>query len=218
MTASGDELGDVDVDGDGDALEAARQRERGYAIALRALARREHSQKELRLKLKKRGITDRLIDQLLTDLQQQGLQSDERFTEIFVRSRLDRGQGELRIRADLRNKGIRDDDAARFFPQEADDWLDRASQVLTRRFENHARALLDAAERQQAAADGEAEDDAEWAGADPRAAASEFSLFDERRKLNARMGRFLASRGFAPAIGRRAIEGLWQTIEADRAF
>lgn len=36
----------------------------------------------------------------------EGLLSERRFTESFVRSRLNRGQGPLRIEADLRQRGV----------------------------------------------------------------------------------------------------------------
>ena len=44
------------------------------------------------------------VAQLVDD----GLQSDERFTEAFVRSRINQGKGPARIRADLRERGIND--------------------------------------------------------------------------------------------------------------
>lgn len=43
---------------------------------------------------------------MLEELAAQGLQSDRRFAAAFVRSRRDRGQGPLRIEADLRQRGV----------------------------------------------------------------------------------------------------------------
>ena len=185
-------------------MDAGREREQGFAIALRALARREHSSKELRLKMRRRGITEPAVDEILGKLQQEGLQSDERFTEIFVRSRMERGQGELRIRADLRNKGIIEADANRFFPQDDFDWNERAADVLRRRFLRRSIELL--AQYQTP--------DETMSDEEPRSEReSAADLYTERRKLNARMARFLASRGFSSAVSRRAIDCLWDEIE-----
>ena len=58
--------------------------------AMNALGRREHSSHELKQKLQQRFKEASLdeIDQVLGRLQSQNLQSDERFTEMFVRSRI----------------------------------------------------------------------------------------------------------------------------------
>ncbi len=54
-----------------------------------------------------RGDADaEFVDALIAVLSGEGLLSDRRFTEIFVRSRLNRGQGPLRIEADLRQRGV----------------------------------------------------------------------------------------------------------------
>lgn len=70
------------------------------------LARREHSGFELCNKLKAKGIDEVLARQAVAELAERGLQSDERFIEMFVRSRTSRGYGESRIRQELRLKGI----------------------------------------------------------------------------------------------------------------
>ena len=78
------------------------------AQAVRLLARREHSQVELARKLEAKGHDSDVAKQVVTELACQGLQSDRRFVEAFVRSRLGRGQGERKIRADLYARGIDD--------------------------------------------------------------------------------------------------------------
>ena len=59
--------------------------------AIRLLARRDHSRYELRRKLAARGNPADVIDAAIAPLAESGLQSDERFTENFVRSALNRG-------------------------------------------------------------------------------------------------------------------------------
>ncbi len=77
---------------------------RNAAIAL--LARREYSRAELEQKLRGRTPDASLLEQALDQLQQDGYQSDQRFAEVFVRSRLGSGYGQMRIRQELQRKGI----------------------------------------------------------------------------------------------------------------
>ena len=72
------------------------------------LARREHSEQELRQKLKSRDYDVEAIDEVLQQLQQDGLQSDERFSEAYVNTRFNAGVGPLKIRYELRQKGVSD--------------------------------------------------------------------------------------------------------------
>jgi regulatory protein len=75
-------------------------------LALNLLARREHSVLELGRKLATRGAERELIDTLLDQLQHERLLSDARFAEAYVRMRTERGFGPLRIRAELRERGV----------------------------------------------------------------------------------------------------------------
>lgn len=85
--------------------------------AIRLLAVREYSRYELTGRLEG-SFADAVdpIQQVLDDLERRGLLSDERFTELFVRSRVQRGHGPLRISNDLKQRGI---DTALI-----DQWLD----------------------------------------------------------------------------------------------
>ena len=75
------------------------------AVAL--LSRREHSQKELRDKLKSRlETTTQELDAVLAKLIELGYQSDWRFAQAFARSRLARGLGKQRILQELQQRGI----------------------------------------------------------------------------------------------------------------
>lgn len=74
--------------------------------AMDYLARREHSAQELCDKLSGRCDDSLIVRQVVERLSEQGLQSDERFVESFVRSRIQQGKGPLRITQELRHKGI----------------------------------------------------------------------------------------------------------------
>jgi regulatory protein len=80
---------------------------------------------------------DGLIEALIATLAGEGLLSDRRFTETFVRSRLNRGQGPLRIEADLRQRGVSAELIERCLAgagEEASDWSGTARAARRKRF------------------------------------------------------------------------------------
>ena len=74
--------------------------------AMDYLARREHGRAELLRKLEKSGFDPDISKDAIAALVDDGLQSDERFAEAFVRSRINQGKGPQVIRADLRQRGL----------------------------------------------------------------------------------------------------------------
>ena len=76
------------------------------AAALDALARRDYATEELRRKLLEKGYDATVVAPLLEALCTEKLLDDRRYTENFVAYHAVRGQGPLRIRADLRRHGI----------------------------------------------------------------------------------------------------------------
>jgi regulatory protein len=72
--------------------------------ALGLLARREHSRVELARKLAPHGEADE-IAALLDELERENLLSNARYTEALAISRAGR-HGSLRLKADLRDKGV----------------------------------------------------------------------------------------------------------------
>ena len=111
-----------------------------YGAAVRLLARREHSQVELRRKLRTRGHRPDAVERALTRLGEYGYQSDARFAESFVRSRVDRGQGRLKIVAGLRERGIEDDIASALVDLGEPEWRRLATAALRKRFGDAAPA------------------------------------------------------------------------------
>jgi len=90
--------------------------------AMDLLARREHSTEELRRKLKSREFDTDAIDAALRSLQQDGLLVDERFTESYVNRRFNAGVGPLKIRFELRQKGVADSVTDEFLESYAERW------------------------------------------------------------------------------------------------
>ena len=102
--------------------------------AMDLLARREHSRRELKQKLKKRFNDEGLIDEQLDRLAEENLQSDERFAESFLRQRLSRGHGPVRIRQEMRQKGISDTEIEMAMAAQQPDWYDLAETAYQRKF------------------------------------------------------------------------------------
>ena len=78
-----------------------------YQRALRRLARRDHSEAELRRALAERGHASEEIEDALMRLHEQHYLDDDLFAERFARSRLThRGHGRAKIRQGLRQRGL----------------------------------------------------------------------------------------------------------------
>jgi regulatory protein len=84
----------------------ARDPARVRAKALDLLARREHSAGELRRKLQERGYDSTAVEAVLSSLEGQKLLSDGRFVQEFVAARVRRGSGPMKIREELRGRGV----------------------------------------------------------------------------------------------------------------
>ncbi len=102
-------------------------------VAMDLLARREHSLAELRAKLGERAFDAAEIDTALAELAREGLADESRFIGAFVASRIRKGHGPIRIRAELRERGI-GDEAIEDGLAGARDWNAAARDVRQRRF------------------------------------------------------------------------------------
>ena len=74
--------------------------------ALDALARRDYASEDLRRKLLEKGYDAAVVAPLLDALRAEKLLDDRRYMENFVAYHAARGQGPLRVRADLRRHGL----------------------------------------------------------------------------------------------------------------
>lgn len=74
--------------------------------ALRLLNRREYSADELCERLRLRGFAADAARSVVIELSTAGLQSDERYAQMLVRHRVRQGYGPVRIRAELRQRGV----------------------------------------------------------------------------------------------------------------
>jgi regulatory protein len=101
--------------------------------AMNLLARREHSVRELRNKLKRRFPDDSMIDEQIARLTGQNLQSNLRFAESYARQRIGRGYGPVRVREELRERGASGLDIVAMKALQVD-WFAAASEVILKKF------------------------------------------------------------------------------------
>ena len=102
--------------------------------ALDILARREHTRLELSRKLKAKDFSDNEIEELLETLIQDGLQSDERYAESYVNMRRSRGYGPLKIKQELKQRGVSSELVDDFVEFNDEIWLDTAYQAYEKKF------------------------------------------------------------------------------------
>ena len=100
------------------------------------LARREYAVGELHARLLQKwsGLAqiETQVTELLSTLQADGALSDERFAESFIRSRLMRCHGPVKIRAELRQRRVPDAVIAGKLQQLENDWAGLAAAWLSR--------------------------------------------------------------------------------------
>ncbi len=104
------------------------------AQAVRLLAQREHSRHELTAKLERRFADESAVRAVLDELESRGLLSDARFAEQYVALRLRKGFGPLRIRAELRERGIADALSEACLDLGEGDWMDCLRAAARQRF------------------------------------------------------------------------------------
>ena len=107
---------------------SARERALGW------LTRREYAARELTERLLQTGFEQDEVDQLVFDLQQQGLQSDDRFAEVFCRHRVGQSYGPVRIRAEMRSRGLEAELVEHHLNQIETDWFELATDLCRRRY------------------------------------------------------------------------------------
>lgn len=104
-----------------------------HEIAVRYLTRREYGIEELRQKLVQRGAGSAIAGKVVSDLADNDLVSDQRFTEMYVRTRMRRLYGPVKIRGELRSLGVSDYLVGQAMSFEQETWFENASQWAEKR-------------------------------------------------------------------------------------
>lgn len=102
--------------------------------AMDLLARREHTRAELERKLESAGFEADVVVAVVEALGNDGLQSDTRFVESFVQSRINQGKGPARIRAELHEKGVAESVTDDAIEGAGVDWRALATEVRQKKF------------------------------------------------------------------------------------
>jgi regulatory protein len=98
------------------------------------LARREHSEQELQQKLQARGYGPEAVGEVLAGLKTAGMQDDVRYTEAYIRSRVAKGYGPVRISRELFERGITDKLVTQVLTAMDMDWDERIRAVRQKKF------------------------------------------------------------------------------------
>ena len=106
---------------DAAAGEADERTVRTAALAL--LAGRDFAREELAKRLARRGYPPANIESVVGGLVAERLLSETRFTAQFIRQHAGRGHGPLRIRMDLRERGVADADIDEALRTADEDWV-----------------------------------------------------------------------------------------------
>lgn len=119
-----------------------------YDKALTLLVRREHSARELKSKLARRGLDAEESAEALSRLQAKDFQNDTRFGEMLVRTRIEGGYGPRWIVAELRTHGIAEAKAHELIDAAGPDWPELIRRQIRRRYGGKPAAnLADRAKR-----------------------------------------------------------------------
>lgn len=127
-----------------------REEPSAYDKALSLLVRREHSARELKTKLARRGLDAEQSAEALAKLKEKDFQSDARFGEMLVRTRIEGGYGPRWILAELKTHGIGEAQAQALIDAAQPDWRDLVRRQLRRRY--GAKPAANLAERSKRAA------------------------------------------------------------------
>jgi regulatory protein len=117
---------------DTDAAEADERTVRTAALAL--LAGRDFGRAELARRLERRGYPAAIVAAVVEGLVAERLLSETRFVEQFIRQHAGRGHGPIRIRAELRERGVPAEEVEAGLEAAAQDWAAVARDVRRRRF------------------------------------------------------------------------------------
>ena len=103
---------------------------------LTLLARREYSKKELSDKLSTKGFPSLLSETILEAFIKDDYQSDQRYCEMLIRSRIVKLSGPFKIRMELRQKGVSENIVEQTISDANCDWFDLALEAAKKKTAN----------------------------------------------------------------------------------
>jgi regulatory protein len=107
--------------------------ERCYVAALRILNHRFNSEGELRRKLAMKALSPDIVSATIERLRGEKWLDDDRFAASYVRARVRKGFGRLRIKRELTAAGVEPETIARALEESVPDHDERAAAVVAAR-------------------------------------------------------------------------------------
>jgi regulatory protein len=107
--------------------------ERCYAAAMRILSYRFNSEGELRRKLEMKEFAREIIEATIARLRDEKWLDDDRFAAAYVRTRVRKGIGLLRVKRELIAAGVESDTIARALDESLPDHDERAAALISAR-------------------------------------------------------------------------------------
>ncbi len=89
---------------------------------------------ELERKLRERGYSEQAVSPVIADLTDRGLLSEARMAEVYVSERLRKGFGPLKVRQELRRKGVPDALIDPHLCKSSQEWLELMRVVDEKKF------------------------------------------------------------------------------------
>ena len=104
--------------------------------AMDYLARREHSRCELQRKLSEKfpDTDPNLLEDVLSQLEADGLLSEERFVESYIRGRISKGYGPMYIRHHLKQRGVSSSLVDACLCADDEFWLEQLCHVIEHKY------------------------------------------------------------------------------------
>ena len=159
--------------------------------AVGLLARREHSEQELRQKLELREYSDESIEEAISRLHEKNYLCDERFAASVCRHRVNRGFGWLYISNELNQKGVCSTIIQQLQKNCEIDWYLQAVLAYNKRFGDAELSSRDTSESLNDPSN------KEGMAHQAQAFADKVALKKEQDKIKAKKIRFLQARGFS---------------------
>ena len=104
---------------------------------MNALSRREHSEKEIYLKFVNLVSSKDILLEEILKLKEEGLISNQRYAEAYIRSRFHSGFGPVRIKYELEKKGVIKTTIKTAFQETDLDWDDKLKSELKKKYESN---------------------------------------------------------------------------------
>ncbi|MFT4929542.1 MAG: regulatory protein [Phenylobacterium sp.] len=104
------------------------------ATALAWLGRQEYHLAKFRQKLKDKEASEEDIERIVSEFTECDWLSEQRYCEYFVRSRITKGQGKIRIRADGQQKRLDKDCLHQALDEAEVDWFEQALATYERKY------------------------------------------------------------------------------------